>query len=28
MNFISKLVCISNEAFPADIPVSVFWVDL
>jgi hypothetical protein len=24
MNFISKLVRISNEAFPADIPVSIF----
>lgn len=28
MNFISKLVRISNEAFPADVPVSIFWFDV
>lgn len=28
MNFISKLVQISNKAFLADVPVSIFWFDV
>ena len=27
MNFMSKLVHISNEAFLADVPVSILWID-